>query len=77
MKIVNDNYLYAKVAHYIKSRKDFTEDSLEGLEEIVMDEGKAKAILDASRASMGIFIFEYLERHLGPCLFTFEDSKTV
>ena len=45
--------MYAKVAHFIKSRKDFTEDKLEALEQIVMDEGKAKAIYDAARSSMG------------------------
>ena len=49
--------MYAKVAHYIKSRKDFTEESLEGLEEIIMDAGKCKAILDASKSSMGMFLF--------------------
>lgn len=53
MKIVADNLLYAKVVKYIKSRKDLTEDRLEGLEEIIQDEGKAKAIYDASRSSMG------------------------
>jgi len=56
VKIVSDNYLYAKAAQYLKSRKDFTEDKIEGLEEIVMDEGKARAIYDASRASMGMDI---------------------
>ncbi|XP_002155156.2 nucleolar protein 56 [Hydra vulgaris] len=56
VKLVNDNLMYAKVAHFIKSRKDFTEDKLEPLEQIVMDEGKAKAIYDASRSSMGMDI---------------------
>merc|ERR1712168_612549 len=56
VKIVNDNHMYAKVAHYIKSRKDFTEDKVEGLVEIVMDEGKARAIFDASKSSMGMDI---------------------
>jgi len=56
VKIVNDNYLYAKLAQYIKSRKDLTEEKLEGLEEIVMDEAKAKAIYDASKSSMGMDI---------------------
>jgi len=56
VKIVNDNHMYAKVAHHIKSRKDFTEDKLEGLVEIVMDEGKAQAIFDASKSSMGMDI---------------------
>ena len=45
--------MYAKAAQYIKSRKDFSEDKLEGLEEIVMDSAKAKAIYDASKSSMG------------------------
>lgn len=53
VKIVSDNYMYAKTAQYVKSRKDFTEDMLEGLEEIVMDSAKAKAIYDASKSSMG------------------------
>jgi len=56
IKIVSDNYMYAKCVHYIKSRKDFTEEKLEGLEEIVMDEGKAKAILTAAKSSMGMDI---------------------
>ena len=53
MKIVADNYTYARVAKYIKNRKEFTEDMVEGLEEIVMDSAKAQAIWDANRASMG------------------------
>merc|ERR1712025_1124294 len=56
IKIVNDNHMYAKVAHYIKSRNDLTEDKFDGLEEIVMDEGKAKAIFQASKSSMGMDI---------------------
>lgn len=53
MKIVGDNYVYAQVVKYIKSRKDLTEDKVEGLEELVMDEAKAKAIYNAARSSMG------------------------
>jgi len=45
--------MYAKVAHFIKNRKDLTEDKLEALEEIVMDSSKARAILDATKSSMG------------------------
>ena len=45
--------MYAKVAKYVKSRKDLTEDMLEGLEELVMDSSKAQAIMEASRMSMG------------------------
>ncbi|XP_052902259.1 nucleolar protein 56 [Anopheles moucheti] len=55
-KIVSDNYLFAKVAHFIKDRKSLTDASLAGLEEIVMDSEKAQAILDASRMSMGMDI---------------------
>lgn len=56
VKIVGDNYLYAQVVQYIKSRKDLTPDKLEGLEELIMDEAKTKAIYDASRSSMGMDI---------------------
>ena len=54
VKIVADNLLYARAVKYIKSRKDLTEDRLAGLEEIVEDEAKTKAIYDASRSSMGM-----------------------
>lgn len=53
VKIVNDNFMYSKVARFIKDRKTLSEESLEGLEELVMDSAKAQAILDASRSSMG------------------------
>lgn len=59
MKIVNDNLLYAKCAQYIKNRKELTEDKLEGLEEIVMDEGKVQAIFAASKSSMGNLWLSY------------------
>ena len=55
VKIISDNYLYAKVVKLIGNRKEFTEDSMEQLEELVMDSGKAQAILDASRSSMGLY----------------------
>lgn len=56
VKIVNDNYLYAKTAKFIGNRKEFTKEKLDGLEEVVMDSGKARAIYDASRSSMGMDI---------------------
>ncbi|XP_053667613.1 nucleolar protein 56 [Anopheles marshallii] len=55
-KIVSENYLFAKVAHFIKDRKSLTAESVVGLEEILMDSEKAQAILDASRMSMGMDI---------------------
>lgn len=56
VKIVPENYTYARLAKLIKNRKELSEDSLEGIEAIVMDSSKAQAILDASRSSMGMDI---------------------
>lgn len=55
-KIVTENYKYAKVAQFIKDRKTLTDESLEGLEEILMDSAAAQAIIDASKMSMGMDI---------------------
>jgi nucleolar protein 56 len=54
VKIVPENYMFAKVASFIKNRKELSEDRLEELEEIVMDSAKAQAILDATKSSMGM-----------------------
>uniref|UniRef100_A0A1A9WNM4 Nucleolar protein 56 n=1 Tax=Glossina brevipalpis TaxID=37001 RepID=A0A1A9WNM4_9MUSC len=56
VKIIPDNYLFAKVAKFVKDRKSLTDDKLEELEEIVMDSAKAKAIIDSSKMSMGMDI---------------------
>ncbi|XP_018318840.1 nucleolar protein 56-like [Agrilus planipennis] len=56
VKVVPENYTYAKLVSFIKNRKELSEESLESLEEIVMDSAKAQAILDASRSSMGMDI---------------------
>ena len=56
VKIVNDNYLYAKLAQYIDDKKNLSEDKLEGLIEILGDEDKAREILVAAKASMGMAI---------------------
>lgn len=53
IKIVNDNSTYCKLAKLIGNRKELSEEMLEAIEEITMDSGKAQAILDASRSSMG------------------------
>jgi nucleolar protein 56 len=58
VKIVPDNYLFAKVAHYIKDRKNLNEESVAALEEILMDSGKATSIIEASKMSMGMDISE-------------------
>ncbi|CAA3002947.1 nucleolar 56-like [Olea europaea subsp. europaea] len=52
-KIVNDNYLYAKVAKYVEDKSQLSEDHLSGLTDIVGDEDKAKEIIEAAKASMG------------------------
>ncbi|NXL05555.1 NOP56 protein, partial [Mesembrinibis cayennensis] len=56
IKIVSENYTYCRLAKFIGNRKELSEESLEGLEEIVMDGAKAQAILEASRSSMGMDI---------------------
>lgn len=53
IKIVSDNSMYCRLAQLIGNRKELSEESLESLEELVMDGAKAQAILDASRSSMG------------------------
>lgn len=53
IKIVSDNSMYCRLARLIGNRKELSEESLEGLEEVVMDGAKAQTILDASRSSMG------------------------
>lgn len=56
VKIVSDNYMYSRVVHLIKNRKELDESKLEELEEIIGDSAKAQAVLDASRSSMGMDI---------------------
>lgn len=56
VKIVPDNYTYAKVTKLIKNRKELDDDKREALEEIVMDSAKVQAIIDASKSSMGMDI---------------------
>lgn len=56
IKIVADNSTYCRLAQLIGNRKELSEESLEGLEEVVMDAAKAQAILEASRSSMGMDI---------------------
>ncbi|KAF6088805.1 NOP56 ribonucleoprotein [Phyllostomus discolor] len=56
VKIINDNATYCRIAQFIGNRRELNEEKLEKLEELTMDGAKAKAILDASRASMGMDI---------------------
>ncbi|XP_073270980.1 nucleolar protein 56-like isoform X1 [Primulina huaijiensis] len=52
-KIVNDNFLYAKVAKYVENKSQLSEGNLSDLTDIVGDEDKAKEIIEAAKASMG------------------------
>ncbi|XP_030306367.1 nucleolar protein 56 [Calypte anna] len=54
IKIVPENFTYCRVAKFIGNRRELSEESLEGLEEILMDSAKARAVLEASRSSMGM-----------------------
>ncbi|KAM9799110.1 nucleolar protein 56 [Syngnathus typhle] len=56
VRIVPDNSLYCRLAQLIGNRKELTDESVASLEEVVMDNAKAQAILDASRSSMGMDI---------------------
>ncbi|KAF9317359.1 snoRNP complex protein nop56 [Podila horticola] len=58
VKIVNDNYKFAKLAQLIKNKSDLSESKLEALEEITGDAAQAQQIIDAARASMGTDISE-------------------
>lgn len=53
VKIVNDNYLYCKVAKFIEDKSKLAEDKIESLTDLVGDEDKAKEIVEAAKASMG------------------------
>jgi len=56
IKIVPENHLYAKVVKLIKNRKELVQDMFEELETILMDSGRAQAVIDASKSSMGMDI---------------------
>ena len=47
--------MYARVVKLIGSRKEFSEEKLPALEEICMDDSKAKTIYDATKVSMGMW----------------------
>ncbi|XP_039120482.1 LOW QUALITY PROTEIN: nucleolar protein 56-like [Dioscorea cayenensis subsp. rotundata] len=53
VKIVNDNYLFAKIAKFVENKSELTENHIPELADIVGDEDKAKEIVEAAKASMG------------------------
>ncbi|KAI3777655.1 hypothetical protein L1987_47456 [Smallanthus sonchifolius] len=79
VKIVNDNYLYAKPAKYVEDKSQLSEDKLEGLVDILGDEDKAKEVIervvdlveyrkknyDYLVAKMGEVVGAWLKSHAG------------
>jgi nucleolar protein 56 len=53
VKIVSDNYTYARLARLIRNKSELSDDKLPAIEEITMDATKAKDIVDAAKSSMG------------------------
>jgi len=53
VKIINDNYQYARLVLVIKDKSALTEESLEAMTEVTGDEEKSKEVLEAAKASMG------------------------
>ncbi|KAI9173416.1 hypothetical protein LWI28_001069 [Acer negundo] len=53
VKIVNDNYLYARLVKLVEDKSKLVDDSLSALTDILGDEDKAKEVIEAGKASMG------------------------
>jgi len=53
VKVINDNYLYAKLALAIKDKSTLNDDALKSLAEITGDEDVAKEVIGAAKSSMG------------------------
>jgi nucleolar protein 56 len=53
VKSVADNETYTRVCYFIGNKDNLTDESIEGLEEIVKDGEVAQRILDSSRNSVG------------------------
>ncbi|KAI8777892.1 nucleolar protein 56 [Biomphalaria glabrata] len=56
VKIVNDNYMFARLTNLIGDRTKLQPEMADSLEEVVMDSAKVKAIFEAAKSSMGIDI---------------------
>jgi nucleolar protein 56 len=53
VKVVNDNYVYAKLVLAIKDKATLKDDAKAALTEITGDEDMAKEVIEAAKASMG------------------------
>ncbi|CAF3945178.1 unnamed protein product, partial [Rotaria magnacalcarata] len=56
IRIISDNYTYARVVYLMKNRKEFTINHEEELEAITMDSGKTAAIFEAMKTTIGMDI---------------------
>ena len=52
-KIVTDNAIFCKVAHFVEQRANVTDDIKDELTALVLDEDKAQEIIEAAKISMG------------------------
>lgn len=53
VKVVPDNIQYARTVRVIGNKSTLTDDSVEALKEVVLDEHIAQDVIDAARSSMG------------------------
>eukprot|EP00762_Andalucia_godoyi_P000782 ANDGO_03763.mRNA.1 Nucleolar protein 56 len=58
VKIVNDNYMYARLALLIGNKSSVSDKDLAGITEVVHDEAMAKDVLAAAKMSMGTDLSE-------------------
>ena len=58
VKIISDNYMYARLVRLIRKRESLTAANLHEVEAVCMDATKAQEVLDASKHSMGMDISE-------------------
>ncbi|CAF0886864.1 unnamed protein product [Adineta steineri] len=56
IRIIPDNYTYARAVYLIKNRKDFSNDREDELEAITMDSGKTGAVFEAMKTTIGMDI---------------------
>lgn len=72
VKIVNDNYLYARVSKMIEDKSKLSEEHIPMLTEVLGDEDKAREVVEAGKASMGnnpfssiiFFFLSFVLRHV-------------
>lgn len=61
IKIVSDNYTYARIVHLMKNRKEFSIDRADELEAITMDSGKTAAIFEAMKTTIGSYFSKVVQ----------------